>query len=238
MSNGDTSNTDGSQSARPTHEDAGPVRQRGKILSELLERLDAQTRAASASVPSSPRRTSPGTRANRPPAPPMPGARSRRRITLTSVVLTIAAGIVGAAVIAAYLIRPEAALPAPEGLLQTRIQMKGLEMAVRMYWARYNRIPEGSISNILTVLSASNLDAQNPDRIVFMKLRQPEYRFGRMVKPGDVDENGNYLDGWGRPMQLEVHPETLSMRIRSFGPDGKDEGGKGDDIEMLILANY
>lgn len=242
MSNGDMSNMDGKSDDRSTREAGERGPRRGKVLAELLQRLEEQKQSAHPSRRPTTRGAARGTvhgahlHSSRPFSKNV-GA-PRRRIRMASVVLSVALVLVGAAIIAAYLIRPEKALPAPEGLLQTRIQMKGLEMAVRAYWARYNRMPEGSMSNILAVLSASNRDSQNPERIVFMKLRQPEYRFGKMVKSGDIDEQWNYLDGWGRPMHLEVRPETLSMRIRSSGPNGKDESGKGDDVEMLILANY
>jgi hypothetical protein len=238
MSNGGTSNTGGKRNDLPAFDAKSDFPRRGKVLSELLQRLDAQKRA---SMPPPTRQTARGTaagvRAHAPRKPPFAPNASRKRVSVVTVALAVALGLVGAAIIAAYLIRPEAALPAPEGLLQTRIQMKGMEMAVRMYYGKYHKIPQGSVSNILAVLAAENRDNQNPDRMIFMKLRRPEYRFGQIVKPGDIDENWNYLDGWGRPMSLEVHPETVSMRIRSMGPNGKDEHGEGDDIEMLILAN-
>lgn len=236
MSNGDTSNTGGKQNGPRAFETAPGLPRRGKVLTELLQRLDAQKRASVPPPRQTARGTASGTRLrSQPPTPPQL-VKPRKRLSVYTVTFAIALGLVVAAIIAAYLIRPDAALPAPDGLLQTRIQMKGLEMAVRMYWAKYHKIPQGSVSNILAVLSAENRDSQNPDRMIFMKLRKPEYRFGRIVKPGDIDESWNYLDGWNRPMMLEVHPETHSMRIRSLGPNGKDENGGGDDIEMLILA--
>lgn len=165
------------------------------------------------------------------------GARKPQKIRVWTLVFASSLVLIGAAIWGAYMLRVESFLPAPQGLLKTRIQMKGLELALRAYWAHYQRLPEGGISNILAALSAADGGKQNVDRIIFMSLRHPEYRFGQIVGPGDVDEHWNYLDGWGRPFLLEVDSETKSIRLRSPGPNGKDERGGGDDLEMLIVVD-
>ena len=40
---------------------------------------------------------------------------------------------------------------------------------------------------------------------------------------------GSFLDGWGNPIRLVVE-STHNYRFISFGPNGKDENGQGDDI--------
>lgn len=134
-----------------------------------------------------------------------------------------------------YVLRPYGALPPPTEELNTRIQMKGFELAVRRYWYTYKTLPSGSVSNIMTVLAGINADDQNPDRHIFMSLRPPETRFGRLVHHGDVDDAGNYLDGWGRPFTIRTETAGPRMVIISSGPNGVTEQGRGDDISMLVL---
>jgi len=134
-----------------------------------------------------------------------------------------------------HLMNPSGALPAPREDLHTRIQMKGFELAVRSYWHRYREMPYGSSSNIIAVLAGGNDDRQNPDRIIYMKTRPAKVSMGRVVRPPDVNEYGEYLDGWGRPFEIVADTNAVRMIISSRGPDGVDDGGLGDDITMLII---
>ncbi len=162
-------------------------------------------------------------------------SQGRSKSTFFALLITI--GVMVLVLAGVFLIRPEASMPKPEGLLGTRIQMKGFELAVRSYYVKYRRLPDGSGPELLAILAGENLNGQNPDSIVFMSLREPVYRFGRVVKPGDTDEDGNYLDGWGRPMSIRVDHINRRMWIRSMGPNGTDDQGVGDDIEMMIVAD-
>lgn len=42
-------------------------------------------------------------------------------------------------------------------------------------------------------------------------------------------QGGSFLDGWGNPIRLVVE-SPHNYRFISFGPNGKDENGRGDDI--------
>ena len=49
----------------------------------------------------------------------------------------------------------------------------------------------------------------------------------------DVDrlrEDGGYDDPWGKPYVLTYSERQKQLRIRTFGPDGRDDKGSGDDI--------
>jgi hypothetical protein len=53
---------------------------------------------------------------------------------------------------------------------------------------------------------------------------------------GGLDENrltddGGYLDPWGNRYVLKYLPNEKRVEICSYGPDGKDDGGGGDDIK-------
>ncbi len=39
-------------------------------------------------------------------------------------------------------------------------------------------------------------------------------------------------DGWGRPYVFEMQEGGLVFRLRSVGPNGRDEEGSGDDYEI------
>ena len=40
------------------------------------------------------------------------------------------------------------------------------------------------------------------------------------------------LDGWGRTLLYELEDEDAAFRIWSSGPNGQDEGGVGDDVNL------
>lgn len=234
MSHGGMSSTGGKPLDPPMPERTKFLPKRGKVLEELRRRLESERRALEKS-----KSTWHGTQVSKKKTVmDVPrGERKPQKIRVWTLVFAGSLILMGAAIWGAYMLRVESFLPAPQGLLKTRIQMKGLELALRAYWAHYQRLPEGGMSNILAALSAADGGKQNVDRIIFMSLRYPEYRFGQIVDPGDVDEHGNYLDGWGRPFALEVDSETKSIRLRSPGPNGQDERGAGDDVEMLIVVD-
>jgi len=52
--------------------------------------------------------------------------------------------------------------------------------------------------------------------------------------PRDIELSGT--DTWGRPMIFEWH-DANSFRIRSCGPNRRDDGGSGDDIEISRQLN-
>ena len=51
--------------------------------------------------------------------------------------------------------------------------------------------------------------------------------------PPQIDKDGNPLDEWGQPMELEIRESENKIFIKSLGKNGKDEGGGGDDYIMM-----
>jgi hypothetical protein len=45
-----------------------------------------------------------------------------------------------------------------------------------------------------------------------------------------LSDDGGYLDPWGHPYRLNYFPEEKRVRIHSYGANGKDENGSGDDL--------
>jgi hypothetical protein len=122
-------------------------------------------------------------------------------------------GTVAALVIAALLValaewqsRCSMHVAAPRA--QTKSLMHALEAALRVSFEEHGRLPRGTSAEIIQTLVAQEL----------LKLR-----------PGDRDSRGDWLDGWGNPIAISIAEQGQSFAIRSFGPNGKDEEGRGDD---------
>ncbi|MFH1732790.1 MAG: type II secretion system protein GspG [Planctomycetota bacterium] len=45
-------------------------------------------------------------------------------------------------------------------------------------------------------------------------------------------------DSWGNPFFYEINGEGRTAVIRSFGPNGEDDGGGGDDIHGEVVNDY
>lgn len=134
----------------------------------------------------------------------------------------------------AYFLRPESTVGAPTPEFRTELQVKGLELAVLAYWQTYHKLPAGTASNIIAVFAARNADGQNPMGLAFMNPKPPQKDpLGHELR-GDVDGNGNYLDGWNRPFLIWPDVTGGCVVVRSVGPNGFDDGGAGDDITRVL----
>jgi hypothetical protein len=109
-----------------------------------------------------------------------------------------------------------------------------LATALRAYWIEYGEIPRGDAANMLRVLEARNNDGQNPRKIIFIEFRPAVKRLFWEVRKGDRDNEGLYLDGWGRPFIIQFSADRRQVTIKSYGRNGKDDGGKGDDIVEVV----
>ena len=41
-------------------------------------------------------------------------------------------------------------------------------------------------------------------------------------------------DAWGRPFVYELHTDGAAVAVRSLGPNGKDDLGAGDDLQVVL----
>jgi len=54
---------------------------------------------------------------------------------------------------------------------------------------------------------------------------------------GAFEADETLVDGWGRPFIFRVNPHReYGIELYSAGPNGRDEGGRGDDITVSGLA--
>jgi len=51
--------------------------------------------------------------------------------------------------------------------------------------------------------------------------------------PERLTPDGKYLDAWENPYVLTYMEQPIRIRVKSLGPNGKDDSGKGDDIEAV-----
>lgn len=151
---------------------------------------------------------------------------------LTGRGMAIAGLIMGYVGIAfGLLILPALLLPAVSQALYrakvagTRVNINGIDTALRMYQMEYGRHPDGRT----TVEIAQALAGRNPKQIVFFE-------------PSDAAADGLLRDAWGGPFEIAIDhdqdgsvtvgAETIQrpVAIWSHGSNRRNEFGAGDDI--------
>jgi general secretion pathway protein G len=128
------------------------------------------------------------------------------------VVMAIITILAGMAVGGAQMARKRGAVT------KTKSAIAALEAAVDMYELDIGEYPPSGNVNLVQMLSD---DSSSPD------WNGPYMRF----KQDDLDA-GKYVDAWGNPY-VYISPGTHNPRfydIYSFGLNGQDEQGAGDDI--------
>ncbi len=93
---------------------------------------------------------------------------------------------------------------------ETHVILGHVERAAHIYRATYGYPPE-------SLKDVSDFIAKDKSR----------YRGVR------VSANGTFVDSWGNGVFYELSPDSISATLRSFGADGKDNNGQGDDIQIL-----
>ena len=90
------------------------------------------------------------------------------------------------------------------------------------------------MSQVVKVLQNTTFDPNDPvGSPILGKLRTKRKIGCWYIFPPQIDENGNYLDKWGNPMELEIKESENKIFIKSLGKNGKDDGGGGDDFIMV-----
>jgi hypothetical protein len=118
----------------------------------------------------------------------------------------------------------------------TGLRMQRLFEPIELYYWSYGEYPRGSMAEVVRTLQAPPARAGHPDGMPLLGELRTTYRVGAWycLAP-QTDAAGNYLDSWGRPIELTIVPEEHRIRMRSLGENGRDEGGEGDDIVMEDL---
>jgi hypothetical protein len=90
--------------------------------------------------------------------------------------------------------------------------------AICLFRAKRGRFPYGSQRDIFTALSGGStygLDSSDP---VF-------------IEPSETDKKEvAFCDEWGRALKVTIEGDKNTVQIYSMGKNGKDDGGRNDDI--------
>ena len=102
---------------------------------------------------------------------------------------------------------------------RAKAEIAAMESALEQYQEDIGAYPDGSISDVVKALSD---ETNNPDWY------GPYMEF----KEGQLNDKGEFIDPWGNPY-VYTYPGThhkYKFDLYSFGPNGKDDQGKKDDI--------
>jgi len=92
-----------------------------------------------------------------------------------------------------------------------------LAFALEKFQKVYGRSPKGNAAAIAAVLTGKNPEGQDSDKTPIIE-----------ASPHEFNAAGEFIDPWGHAYVIEVSP---SVAVYSFGSNGQDEQGKGDDIK-------
>lgn len=91
-----------------------------------------------------------------------------------------------------------------------------LKEAFLAFETEYGIFPTGTVPEMCSILSGSDIRGQNPRRIVFYIFRKPTGHWW-WRKPGDLNTAGEPIDRWGRSLVFSF-PKPGIIQISSLGP--------------------
>jgi hypothetical protein len=135
------------------------------------------------------------------------------------IVWRIAAVVAGIVVIAIVVLYCLAGLSERQRARQSRTiyALSNLEWDLASYLGAHGSLPGPTLRDAMDALEEENGRKYYQDILGV-----------NITAPG--------VDGWGRPLIYELRDPTHAV-IRSVGPNGVDENGKGDDIERKVLLD-
>jgi general secretion pathway protein G len=103
---------------------------------------------------------------------------------------------------------------------QAQREVQDLYIALRTYWRNNGRYPPSGKRNLLIYLDG---DPKNGGSSEVYYLFKPDSRV----------QSNSFLDPWGRPYLYRAPAQKVGEpMVWSAGPDGKNQRGKGDDVEI------
>lgn len=124
--------------------------------------------------------------------------------------------------------------------------IKSIKLALTLYKKEYKQFPPSSdkFDDNGKWLSASDTEPNSLFKYLCgeASFQLRGYSMDKYVDPGDVDQDGKLLDPWGNPIRYQNNiadrknknlPYTQDFYLRSFGPNGQDDSGGGDDINAF-----
>jgi hypothetical protein len=101
--------------------------------------------------------------------------------------------------------------------LITAMNVKCLDAALGAYRSDYGNAPSGDVPRVMAALAGHDLH-QNVRGIAYIELTAITKTFTGKYLDGNIGKDGQYLDGWLRPIQIEIGQDGWT--IRSVGSDG------------------
>lgn len=118
----------------------------------------------------------------------------------------------------------------------TMMALASLDQAVERFKMDFNTYPKSEDWRELCQALASQ--GKSPEEFLLFQKLAGNFSLTRSQFEGGyngpylkVDEDGLRRDGWSKGMRFRLDPTGKIYQLYSFGPNGKDEGGKGDDID-------
>ena len=109
----------------------------------------------------------------------------------------------------------------------TECRVSELSTALCAYMANNEISPNTTLKEMIPKLTTGKIKylvPESPPKTFFFWKRYADF----MNKKGEV------MDGWGNPLQVKIDVKTSKLIIKSFGENGLDDYGGGDDILQTI----
>ncbi len=106
----------------------------------------------------------------------------------------------------------------------TSERMRRARLALEAYYREYGRIPEGTLGEVMRILSGYHQNTQNPKEIPFYPWTPDR---------DDFNAKGDWVDEWGTPFLLVKRSER-TLVLRSWGKNKRDDGGQFDDKTIVV----
>ena len=111
--------------------------------------------------------------------------------------------------------------PAP--ILGTKSQLYALAIALLTYREDYGVYPEGNTQDIIKLLHPKTMEFKNHKWNMYLDFEESNKKI--------FDSNGNYLDAWGKPIQIIIQDDSVISY--SFGKNKIDNHMTLDDIVCI-----
>ena len=99
----------------------------------------------------------------------------------------------------------------------TQVTLRAYDTALAAYLNEYSKTPTGALAQITATLAGLNTNENRRGLRFIEQVPITKTLFGK-VRGGNTDADGNYLDGWYRPIALNITLDGWSLV--SSGADG------------------